>query len=185
MQEKVHRTMKRIIRFFIVLLCAAAALMPVVQAEETPAPPQPRQLIRQLVTSYAGSGKRDAEALSGLYALDPSLGDKWERIMDLWETPAALSEALPDGLPDDDTLCLVVLGYRLNPDGTMRDELIERLKVALAAAEKYPHALIACTGGPTAANDPATEAGRMTEWLKAQGVDPARLITEDRSLTTM
>ena len=67
----------------------------------------------------------------------------------------------------------------------MRDELVERLKVMLSASEKYPNAIIVCTGGGTAADDPtATEAGRMAEWLEAQGVDPSRLIVEDRSLTT-
>ena len=67
----------------------------------------------------------------------------------------------------------------------MRDELVERLKVMLTAAEKYPQALIVCTGGGTAANDPtATEAGRMAGWLEEHGVDPARLIVEDKSLTT-
>ena len=77
------------------------------------------------------------------------------------------------------------LGFQLNPNGTMRDELVERLKVMLTAAEKYPQALIVCTGGGTAANDPtATEAGRMAGWLEEHGVDPARLIVEDKSLTT-
>ena len=46
-------------------------------------------------------------------------------------------------------------------------------------------AVIVCTGGPTAAGDPsATEAGRMAEWLAAEGVDPARIMIEDHSLTT-
>ena len=54
-----------------------------------------------------------------------------------------------------------------------------------AASEQYPNALIVCTGGGTAADDPtATEAGRMAEWLESQGVDPSRLIVEDHSLTT-
>lgn len=105
--------------------------------------------------------------------------------MDLWEAPVIVNTELPDGFPEDDSLCLVGLGFQLNPDGTMRDELVERLKVMLSASEKYPNAIIVCTGGGTAADDPtATEAGRMAEWLEAQGVDPSRLIVEDRSLTT-
>ena len=105
--------------------------------------------------------------------------------MDLWETPVTVNEELPDDLPDDDSLCLVALGFQLNPDGTMREELVERLRVLLAASKKYPHAIIACTGGGTAANDPtATEAGRMADWLESQGVDSSRLIIENHSLTT-
>ena len=105
--------------------------------------------------------------------------------MDLWETPVAVHDELPDDLPEDDSLCLVALGFQLNPDGTMREELTERLKVLLAASGKYPNAIIVCTGGGTAADDPdATEAGRMVEWLEQHGVDPSRLIAEDHSLTT-
>ena len=148
---------------------------------QTPAQSQ----IERTVVSYAANGTRDDEALSALASLDPSLGEKWTRIMNLWEAPITVNKELPDGLPEDDSLCLVGLGFQLNPDGTMRDELVERLKVMLSASEKYPNAIIVCTGGGTAADDPtATEAGRMAEWLEAQGVDPSRLIVEDRSLTT-
>ena len=144
-----------------------------------------RSQIERAVVSYAANGTRDEEALSALASLNPSLGEKWMRIMDLWETPVTVNEALPDGLPDDDSLCLVGLGFQLNPDGTMREELVERLKVMLAASEKYPNAVIVCTGGGTAADDQtATEAGRMAEWLEAHGVNPSRLIVEDHSLTT-
>ena len=144
-----------------------------------------RPLIERLVMTYAAYGARDAEALSALAAADPQLADRWTRILDLWEAPVTVNAVLPDDLPGDDTLCLVALGFQLNPDGTMRDELIERLRVLLAASEQYPNAIIVCTGGGTAANDPdATEAGRMAEWLRDRGVDPNRIHVEDRSLTT-
>ena len=167
---------------FILILCmAAAAAFPA--AGETPASAQSQ--IERVVVSYGAAGERDEEALSALTALDPSAGDKWTRIMDLWETPVTVNGELPEDLPEDDSLCLVGLGFQLNPDGSMREELVERLKVMLAAADRYPNAVIVCTGGGTAADEPdATEAGRMAEWLEAQGVDPARLIVEDHSLTT-
>ena len=137
------------------------------------------------MVSYAATGTRDEEALSALASIDPTLGGKWARIMDLWETEVKVNETLPDGLPEDDSLCLIALGFQLNPDGTMRDELVERLRVLLAASEQYPHALIVCTGGGTAADEPAaTEAGCMAEWLISQGVDSSRVIAEDHSLTT-
>ena len=92
---------------------------------------------------------------------------------------------LPDGLPETDELCMIVLGFQLNPDGSMKDELIERLTVAKASAEKYPNSLVVCTGGGTAAENPdATEAGEMAKWLIENGVDPQRVIVEDQSLTT-
>ena len=173
----------RQIAWILVLCMAVAAVFPAAAEEAVQASSQ--SLIERIAVSYAANGTRDEEALSSLDALDPSLGEKWTRIMDLWEAPVTVNEALPDGLPEDDSLCLVGLGFQLNPDGTMREELIERLKVMLAASEKYPNAVIVCTGGGTAADEPsATEAGRMAEWLEAQGVNPSRLVVEDRSLTT-
>ena len=142
-------------------------------------------LIERMAISFAAYGERDTQAMEALAADDPAMAEKWGCIMDLWEAPVSVNEALPDDLPKDDTLCLVALGFQLNPDGTMRDELIERLKVLLAASEQYPQAVIVCTGGGTAADDPtATEAGRMAEWLYAQGIDPSRIYVEDKSVTT-
>ena len=109
--------------------------------------------------------------------------------MPMWKhanTDLALNyDVLPDGLNDTDALAIVVLGFQLNPDGTMREELIQRLTVAKRCAEKYPNALIVCTGGGTASgNKDATEAGRMGEWLIENGVAAERVLVEDKSLTT-
>ncbi len=176
--------MKRSWILYAFVICIAfAANIPAMAEGEARSPAQSQ--IERIVVSYANTGARDEQALSALASLDPLLGEKWMRIMDLWETPVTVNEQLPDNLPDDDSLCLVALGFQLNPDGTMREELIERLKVMLSASEKYPHALIVCTGGGTAFENPAaTEAERMADWLATQGVDPSRLIIENHSLTT-
>ena len=176
--------MKRSSLIRILIVCIAVLFLSSALADEQAQDPA-QQCIEKAVVSYAACGERDEEALSALSSVDPALGEKWTHIMDLWEAPVTISDELPDGLPGDDSLCLVALGFQLNPDGTMREELIGRLNVVLAASEKYPNAFIACTGGGTAAEDEtATEAGRMAEWLEAHGIDPARLIVEDRSLTT-
>ena len=174
---------RRILGWILALALAPAAVS-AAGGEAAPAGGT-QALIERTVVGYAADGTRDAAALEALAAQNAELGAKWARIMDLWEAPVEVSDALPDGLPEDDTLCLVGLGFQLNPDGTMREELVERLKVMLAAAGKYPQAIVVCTGGGTAADDPsATEAGRMAEWLEAQGVDPARIVVEDKSVTT-
>ena len=172
-----------LIALILVLCVTLTILFPAVAEDASHAAAQSQ--IERAVVSYAATGTRDEQALSALASLDASLGEKWVRILDLWETPFTVHEKLPDDLPQDDSLCLVGLGFQLNPDGTMRDELLERLKVLLAASEQYPNAFIVCTGGGTAADEPtATEAGRMAEWLELQGADPARIIVEDHSLTT-
>ncbi|MBO5496590.1 MAG: YdcF family protein [Oscillospiraceae bacterium] len=152
-----------------------------------------REIIEELVVDYGSYGSEADERVQALLkelrSVDADAADRWDGIMSLWKTVNAdltvYDGILPDGLPDTDELCLVALGFQLNPDGTMRDELRERLAVVRASAEKYPNALIVCTGGGTAAeNENATEAGKMAEWLVENGVAAERVIVEDRSLTT-
>ena len=152
-----------------------------------------RDIIEELAVYYGTYGneadKNIESLLKELDETDPVAGKKWRSIIGLWKSVNSdLSlhyDVLPDGLPDTDELCIVVLGFQLNPDGTMREELIERLKVVKDSAEKYPHSLIVCTGGGTASeNESATEAGKMAEWLIAEGIAADRVIVEDKSITT-
>ena len=114
---------------------------------------------------------------------------RWKAVVDLWRSPKLGRplhyDVLPDGLPRTDELCIVVLGFELEPDGTMQDELTGRLEVARRSALKYPQAYVLCTGGGTAAeNRTITEAGQMAEWLETHGIAKERIIVEDRSITT-
>lgn len=172
---------KRIVGVICAVMILVCACLPAFAEEKAPS----QELIERMVVSFAAYGLQDAQAMEELSAADSALAEKWKRIMDLWETPVTVNAKLPDNLPDDDTLCLVVLGFQLNPDGTIRKELEERLKVALSASQQYPQAFIVCTGGGTAAENPdATEAGKMAEWLELNGVEPSRILVEDQSLTT-
>ena len=152
-----------------------------------------QEIIEELVVDY-GSYTDEAltrvdELLKELKTASPELGSRWERITDIWKTvnsdQALNYDVLPDGLPDTNELCIVALGFQLEPDGTMREELIERLNVVLNSAQKYPRAYIVCTGGGTASeNEDASEAGEMAKWLVSKGVDKKRVIVEDNSITT-
>ncbi len=150
-------------------------------------------IVEEIAVDYgmygAQANDRIDQLLKDLSDADAGMGSRWKEIMDLWRSDELGQplhyDILPDGLPDTDELCIVVLGFQLNPDGTMREELIERLTVALKSAEKYPNAYIVCTGGGTASeNESASEAGEMAEWLIGQGVEKNRVIVEDHSLTT-
>ena len=152
-----------------------------------------QDFILEMAVDYASYGEEADDRidilLEELSCADESAGKRWAKIMDLWRSPELGQplhyDVLPDGLPDTDELCIVVLGFQLNPDGTMKDELISRLGVALNSALKYPNAYIVCTGGGTAAeNEAATEAGEMAKWLEGQGIEKSRIIVEDYSITT-
>lgn len=156
-------------------------------------PARVRQIVEEIAVDYGTYGEKAADRIDGLLselsALDADAGARWKSIVGLWTSGKLGAElnydVLPDGLPETDELCIVVLGFQLNPDGSMKKELIGRLTVALNCANKYPDAYIVCTGGGTAAeNESATEAGEMAKWLIEKGVDEKRVIVEDRSLTT-
>ena len=147
-------------------------------------------IIRELIGVYADDPAADTDALlTELEAADGEKAQQWKQIMDFWRTqdstPVSL-EALPSSLPNDDSLCLVVLGFELNSDGTMQEELLGRLQVALHCAEQYPNAYVLCTGGGTAFNAPeVTEAGLMGQWLLEHGLAEERLIVEEHSRSTV
>ena len=152
-----------------------------------------QKIIEELAVYYGTYGKDAGERVNGLLTelktVDADAAERWERIMKLWgavESDLTIHDGiLPDGLTNTDELCIVALGFQLNPDGTMKDELVERLKVVKAGAEKYPNALIAVTGGGTASeNKSATDSGKMAEWLIENGISADRVIVEDKSVTT-
>lgn len=128
------------------------------------------------------------DILNQMEQVDASQAAVWENIMEDWawvNDGMPISEnVLPDGLPEDDSLCIVVLGFGLKEDGSMKEELIDRLVVALSSALKYPNAFIAVTGGQTSPVEGVTEAGQMSAWLKKKGIDPGRIIVENQSLST-
>ena len=150
-------------------------------------------IIEEIAVNYGTYGAEAKDRinilLKELSDVDAIAGKRWKMILDLWTSPQLGEplnyDVLPDDLPDTDELCIVVLGFQLNPDGTMKEELIERLNVALRSLQKYPNAYVVCTGGGTAAeNDAVSEAGEMAKWLSERGIDNKRIIIEDNSITT-
>lgn len=178
-------------------LAAVLALVMILSMAGTVSADEPRDAddcIQQLINYYyhhADAAATDIDCL--LYELteiDPAKAQVWSSIMDYWRyvnTDMTLyNGVLPDGLPQDDSLCIVVMGYALASDGSMKKELVGRLETALASAQKYPNAYIVCTGGGTAKNDKTvTEAGQMAKWLIQKGVVKERIIVEDQAMSTV
>ena len=153
-----------------------------------------KEIIRDIVTYYGSYGGQSREKvgqlLTELEQKDSRQGQLWKGIMDYWayvdDEMEINTGTLPDNLSDGSgDLAIVVLGYELNPDGTMKNELLQRLDVALRCALQYENAYVVCTGGGTASgNRQVTEAGQMAEWLKDHSVKENRLIVENQSFTT-
>ena len=150
---------------------------------------QDRTALLEIEAELINDRANSEEYIAQLEDIDQDTADKWRRIIPFWDyvnSDLVINDGmLPDDLPDTDELAIVVLGFQLNPDGSMRQELIGRLSVALSCALQYPNSVIVCTGGGTAsANDEITEAGSMAEWLIENGVDPERILIEDQSMST-
>ena len=77
---------------------------------------------------------------------------------------------------------LIVLGARVDPDGPS-PALRRRLNAVMACLEDHPDAIIIASGGQ-GADEPMSEARCIRDELVTRGVDPERIILEDRSTTT-
>ena len=157
---------------------------------------------KNYVSDYTSEADYDIDRiLADLYEVDPYFGNAWKDAIEYWDNALYPFKngysvnggdaenpygELPDGLPDDDTMVIVCLGFGLNPDGSMKDELIGRLEVLYKAWKKYPNAYVAVTGGGTAAQNPnVTEGGSMKAWLLENTEIPEeQIICEDTARNT-
>ena len=95
-------------------------------------------------------------------------------------------ELASSGIPDSASHAIVILGYELS-NGQMQDELVGRLEAAASLAHAYPQTFIVVSGGATGPNNTQgnTEAGLMRDYLvETCGIDPARILADERALTT-
>ena len=184
--------MKKWIWAVVILLVGVAVVLGVRGAtvrEDVPLRAE-MAIVHDLVTSQVSPalGKSRTRLLEELAAVNEASAARWGKIMDCWDSSGSdmtlYPNVLPDGLEDTGKLCIIVLGYQLNPDGSMKAELIGRLEAAKESAEKYPDAYILCTGGGTATTSTVTEAQAMAAWLVENGIEVDRVLTEARSLTT-
>ena len=146
-----------------------------------------RQILGECLNEPASEAIIDA-CLDQMAQEYPQQSQVWTQIMDSWfrvnGDMVINANVLPDGLPQDESLAIVVMGLQLNPNGSIKPELLDRLSVAIRSALKYPDAYILCTGGATSQNAQVTEAGEMAQWLRICGIDEGRIIVEDQSYST-
>jgi len=97
---------------------------------------------------------------------------------------SAVAQAQPPAAAKDFSKpAIVILGYGLNPDGTMPAILHRRVLTGLAVAQFFPQSPIIVTGGnPKNGN---TEAGQMRKMLMLLGFPDNRIIVEDKAKSTV
>jgi uncharacterized SAM-binding protein YcdF (DUF218 family) len=102
----------------------------------------------------------------------------------LGEVSPAVTQAEPAAAAKDFSKpAIVILGYGLNPDGTMREILRRRVLTGLIVAQFFPQSPVIVTGGnPQNGN---TEAGQMRNMLLLLGFPADRIIVEDKANSTV
>lgn len=139
---------------------------------------------------YAYGNNDEAEISKELDTLKSLSPDDWypiyQKTLDTWsEIETKMPENIgvaPDGIQNPENHCFIVLGYALNADGTMTDELVGRLEVAKASLDKYPQAKVLVTGGVE--KNGWTEGARMHDWLVANGIADDRIYIENKAPDT-
>ena len=174
---------------FIMALAVSAALAVTAYATPDEVASVPiRAMLNAYLEGQEGAGREVQCQLERLEDLDAAQARAWRRIMAKWKWIDSRLElrydVLPQGLAQDDSLGIVIMGYGLNPDGSAKPELKARLKVALASWERYPNAFFIVTGGATARNSDATEAGVMAAWLAEHGIPQEQIITDHLAYST-
>lgn len=84
---------------------------------------------------------------------------------------------------NDKSNIFVLLGFVLNEDGSIQEELINRLEVAKEALKKSPDSKIIVSGGVL--KNKHTESEQMKKWLIENGISEKRIIEEDMSRDTV
>ncbi|HLS09510.1 YdcF family protein [Lentibacillus sp.] len=146
------------------------------------------KLISELIYYYGEEAHTDVlRTLDLMEEESPEDYKIWHSVIDQWDwIENEMKENLnvaPDGLPEDNKHVFVVLGFALDNNGEMKDELIGRLEVALNSANKYPDAYVLVTGGVE--KNGWTEGDRMHDWLVDHGLSEDRIIVENESSNTV
>lgn len=81
-------------------------------------------------------------------------------------------------------LVAVVLGNRINNDGSMSELMLKRLQMTLKVYKTFAPNKIILSGGVANTKVNISEAEMMCDYLVANGVPQDILVLEDKSLTT-
>lgn len=140
--------------------------------------------VGQLIMNYA-LGLNTEKPLNKIKDISSDDYEIWNNVINYWDyienDMVENIGGVPEGLPENNHV-FIVLGYVLNDDGTMQDELIGRLQVALESAKKYPNSYILVTGGVE--KNGWSEGQRMHDWLIENGLDEDRIIVEKEAQDT-
>lgn len=143
-------------------------------------------LQRQILAAHK-AGKSADEALRRYRLRAPWDGPRWTTFMALWEgwetgMPLAYDPAALTDVPAANH-AFVVLGSALSKSAEVTEKFRRRLALAALALDANPGSVVLISGGAPKAT--ITEAAAGRRWLIDAGIDPARILTEEKSASTI
>lgn len=159
----------------------AALTMAATAVSEPPRPgPSPAALTDTAFVSMVAGDRRGAQA-----AIDALPHDRAAQVVAVVaNVDAALAFPLTDQVPRGiiPGVAVVILGFGLESDGSLRPGLIDRLRQGLAVAQAYPDLPVVVSGGNPRGGH--TEAAAMRDWMVGAGIAPQRILVEGSSTST-
>lgn len=138
--------------------------------------------LRAIWADYAGDHGARIDAAAKLGAEDPAKQVGVDNVLRAISN-AAVTPPNPFPSFQGPQTAVVVLGFGLLPDGTLRRELVNRLQAVAVQSITAPLSPIIVTGG--APKNGITEAAAMKEWLVRHFVPADRVHVEDRAGSTV
>ncbi|MGF1760980.1 YdcF family protein [Photobacterium sagamiensis] len=141
---------------------------------------------------YQGNLPESQQYLEQLITADKPLANKvaclLSKVESIVSTPVHYcpGELRENELPTEDAHfnhAIITLGFKLNDDGSMAAQLLQRLRLTVDLAKRYPRSVIIVTGGLEKAG--RTESQAMKTWLVDQGISADRVIEEDQATNTI
>ncbi|MFI5776406.1 YdcF family protein [Nocardia sp. NPDC051570] len=138
--------------------------------------------LQAIWSDYVGDVLTREVALTRLGAIDANMAAGTRNVIG---AIGAAMGTLPNPLPAliGPHTGIVVLGYGLLPDGSMRPELVNRLIAAWVQAIAAPWSPVVVTGGNP--QNGVSEGAAMAGWLTSHGIPATRVLIEDRAGSTV
>lgn len=133
--------------------------------------------------NFKGNNAASIIQMTKLASLNPGRQADIEHIINTVDHVVATSLKTTSLKHYSGNTAIITLGYALNPDGTMNDILIQRLKITLTFAKQSPNALIIVTGGVPKNNK--TEGKLMADWLVKHGIPHHRIVEDNYARSTV
>lgn len=143
----------------------------------------------QTYRAHEANAKVDIqEFLTEAKTTDPKMYNTWNEIFKFWfamnENPNFVNINTAN-VPNNNTVCILILGCGILDDGTPTPEAIGRIDTAIKSWKTHPNTYIGVTGGKTNPNVSISEGESMFNYITSNyDISPDKIIVEKEAANT-